>query len=195
MRKDLPVYRISIDLENPETTVSFNSLVSNPAHEKSFQTFSKVQRYEFNDEKQIVTGVAISADFPIYRKNGNEEFYVLFDKQAISDIVVDYARKGNFNNLNIEHESKNVVNNAFMVMLYQIDNEKGFTAPERFKEESDGSLLVSYKILDKNVYLRAKNGELTGFSIEGDFVIEELMKETENEFLTQVIEDLQLMLK
>jgi hypothetical protein len=195
MRKDLPIYRISIDLENPETTVSFNSLVSNPAHEKSFQTFSKVQRYEFNDEKQIVTGVAISADFPIYRKQGNEEFYVVFDKQAISDIVVDYARKGNFNNLNVEHKSNDVVNNAFMVMLYQIDNEKGFTAPERFKDESDGSLLVSYKILDKEVYERAKNGELTGFSIEGDFVIEELMKETENEFLTQVIEDLKSMLK
>jgi hypothetical protein len=195
MRKDLPIYRISIDLENPETTVSFNSLVSNPAHEKSFQTFSKVQRYEFNDEKQIVTGVAISADFPIYRKQGNEEFYVLFDKQAISDIVVDYARKGNFNNLNVEHNSKELVNNAFMVMLYQIDNEKGFTAPERFKDESDGSLLVSYKILDKAIYERAKSGELTGFSIEGDFVIEELMKETENEFLTQVIEDLKSMLK
>jgi len=195
MRKDLPIYRISIDLENPNTTVSFNSLVSNPAHEKSFQTFSKVQRYEFNDEKQIVTGVAISADFPIYRKQGNEEFYVLFDKQAISDIVVDYARKGNFNNLNVEHNSKDLVNNAFMVMLYQIDNEKGFTAPERFKDESDGSLLVSYKILDKEVYERAKSGELTGFSIEGDFVIEELMKETENEFLTQVIEDLKSMLK
>jgi hypothetical protein len=195
MRKDLPIYRISIDLENPDTTVSFNSLVSNPAHEKSFQTFSKVQRYEFNDEKQIVTGVAISADFPIYRKQGNEEFYVVFDKQAISDIVVDYARKGNFNNLNVEHKSNDVVNNAFMVMLYQIDNEKGFTAPERFKDESDGSLLVSYKILDKEVYERAKNGELTGFSIEGDFVIEELMKETENEFLTQVIEDLKNLLK
>jgi hypothetical protein len=195
MRKDLPIYRISIDLENPNTTVSFNSLVSNPAHEKSFQTFSKVQRYEFNDEKQIVTGVAISADFPIYRKQGNEEFYVVFDKQAISDIVVDYARKGNFNNLNVEHNSKDLVNNAFMVMLYQIDNEKGFTAPERFKDESDGSLLVSYKILDKEVYERAKSGELTGFSIEGDFVIEELMKETENEFLTQVIEDLKSMLK
>jgi len=195
MRKDLPIYRISIDLENPKTTVSFNSLVSNPAHEKSFQTFSKVQRYEFNDEKQIVTGVAISADFPIYRKQGNEEFYVVFDKQAISDIVVDYARKGNFNNLNVEHNSKDLVNNAFMVMLYQIDNEKGFTAPERFKDESDGSLLVSYKILDKEVYERAKSGELTGFSIEGDFVIEELMKETENEFLTQVINDLKSMLK
>jgi hypothetical protein len=195
MRKDLPIYRISIDLENPNTTVSFNSLVSNPAHEKSFQTFSKVQRYEFNDEKQIVTGVAISADFPIYRKQGSEEFYVVFDKQAISDIVVDYSRKGNFNNLNVEHKSNDVVNNAFMVMLYQIDNEKGFTAPERFKDESDGSLLVSYKILDKEVYERAKSGELTGFSIEGDFVIEELMKETENEFLTQVIEDLKQMLK
>jgi hypothetical protein len=193
MRKDLPVYRISIDLKNPKTTVSFNSVVYNPAHEKSFQTFSKVQRYEFNDEKQIVTGVAISADFPIYRKQGNEEFYVVFDKQAISDIVVDYSRKGNFNNLNVEHKSNDVLKSAFMVMLYQIDNEKGFTAPERFKDESDGSLLVSYKILDKDEYERAK--ELTGFSIEGDFVIEELMKETENEFLTQVIEDLKQMLK
>jgi hypothetical protein len=193
MRKDLPVYRISIDLKNPKTTVSFNSVVYNPAHEKSFQTFSKVQRYEFNDEKQIVTGVAISADFPIYRKQGNEEFYVVFDKQAISDIVVDYSRKGNFNNLNVEHKSNDVLKSAFMVMLYQIDNEKGFTAPERFKDESDGSLLVSYKILDKDEYERAK--ELTGFSIEGDFVIEELMKEAENEFLTQVIEDLKSMLK
>ena len=193
MRKDLPVYRISIDLKNPKTTVSFNSVVYNPAHEKSFQTFSKVQRYEFNDEKQIVTGVAISADFPIYRKQSNEEFYVVFDKQAISDIVVDYSRKGNFNNLNVEHKSNDVLKSAFMVMLYQIDNEKGFTAPERFKDESDGSLLVSYKILDKDEYERAK--ELTGFSIEGDFVIEELMKETENEFLTQVIEDLKSMLK
>jgi hypothetical protein len=193
MRKDLPVYRISIDLKNPKTTVSFNSVVYNPAHEKSFQTFSKVQRYEFNDEKQIVTGVAISADFPIYRKQGNEEFYVVFDKQAISDIVVDYSRKGNFNNLNVEHKSNDVLKSAFMVMLYQIDNEKGFTAPERFKDESDGSLLVSYKFLDEDEYERAK--ELTGFSIEGDFVIEELMKETENEFLTQVIEDLKSMLK
>jgi hypothetical protein len=193
MRKDLPVYRISIDLKNPKTTVSFNSVVYNPAHEKSFQTFSKVQRYEFNDEKQIVTGVAISADFPIYRKQGNEEFYVVFDKQAISDIVVDYSRKGNFNNLNVEHKSNDVLKSAFMVMIYQIDNEKGFTAPERFKDESDGSLLVSYKFLDKDEYERAK--ELTGFSIEGDFVIEELMKETENEFLTQVINDLKQMLK
>ena len=193
MRKDLPVYRISIDLNNPKTSVSFNSVVFNPAHEKSYQTFSEVQRYEFNDEKQIVTGVAISADFPIYRKNGNEEFYVLFDKQAISDIVVDYARKGNFNNLNVEHKSNDVLKSAFMVMLYQIDNEKGFTAPERFKDETDGSLLVSYKFLDKKEYERAK--ELNGFSIEGDFVIEELMKESENEFLTQVINDLQEMLK
>jgi hypothetical protein len=81
-----------------------------------------------------------------------------------------------------------------MVMLYQIDNEKGFTAPERFKDESDGTLLVSYKVLDKEVFDRAKSGDLTGFSIEGDFVIEE-MENKENEFLTQVINDLKQMLK
>lgn len=194
MRKDLPIYRISIDLENPETMVSFNSLVGNPAHEKSFQTFSKAQRYEFNEDEQVITGVAISADTPIYRNQDGFEFYVVFDKQAIKDIVTDYAKRGNFNNVNINHKSDQIVKDAFMTMLYQIDNEKGFTAPERFKEETDGTLLVSYKVLDKEVFNRAKNGDLTGFSIEGDFVIEE-MQQQENEFLTQVIEDLKQMLK
>ena len=194
MRKDLPIYRISIDPENPETMVSFNSLVGSPAHEKSFQTFSKVQRYEFNEEEQIITGVAISADTPIYRNQDGFEFYVLFDKQAIKDIVTDYAKRGNFNNVNINHKSNQIVKDAYMVMLYQIDNEKGFTAPERFKDESDGTLLVSYKVLDKEVFERAKSGDLTGFSIEGDFVIEE-MENKENEFLTQVINDLKQMLK
>ena len=41
MIKDLPIYEISIDLLDSETTVSFNSLVGEPAHEKNFMTFAK----------------------------------------------------------------------------------------------------------------------------------------------------------
>jgi hypothetical protein len=70
---------------------------------------------------------------------------------------------------------------------------KKFKGKFLFDKPSDAE--YSAKILDKEVYERAKSGELTGFSIEGDFVIEELMKESENEFLTQVINDLKSMLK
>lgn len=174
MIKNIPVYEISIDLDNEQTTVSFNSLVHDPAHEISFQTFANVKRFEFNDVEQVISGVAISADTPIYRydQNTNEEYYVVFTKAAIKDIIFDYARKGNFNNVDLEHSRDQVRDDMFMIHSYQVDAAKGFTAPERFKDVNDGSWIVSYKTPNTELYNRAKSGEWTGFSIEGDFVLE-----------------------
>ena len=173
MIKNIPVYEISIDLDNEQTTVSFNSLVHDPAHEISFQTFANVKRFEFNDVEQVISGVAISADTPIYRydQTTNEEYYVVFRKEAIKDIVYDYARKGNFNNVDLEHSRDQVRDDMFMIHSYQVDAAKGFTAPERFKDVNDGSWIVSYKTPNTELYNRAKAGEWTGFSIEGDFVL------------------------
>jgi hypothetical protein len=173
MIKNIPVYEISIDLDNEQTTVSFNSLVHDPAHEISFQTFANVKRFEFNDVEQVISGVAISADTPIYRydQTTNEEYYVVFRKDAIKDIVYDYARKGNFNNVDLEHSRDQVRDDMFMIHSYQVDAAKGFTAPERFKDVNDGSWIVSYKTPNTELYNRAKAGEWTGFSIEGDFVL------------------------
>jgi hypothetical protein len=191
MLKDLPIYEISIDLENEESTVSFNSLVRDPAHELSFQTFSNMKRFEFNEEERVITGVMISADTPIYRFDDKtlEEYYVVFTKKAIKDMVYDYARRKNFNNLNIEHNGKNVVEHAAMIMLYQVDNEKGFTAPERFKDAKDGSLIGSYKV-SPEIFEKAKAGEWTGFSIEGSFMIEETTKSVDEFSLKAISEAL-----
>lgn len=171
MKKEIPIYEISIDLLDEETTVSFNSLVSMPAHEKNFMTFAKQKAFEFNDEEQVITGLAISADTPIYRfdQETGEEYYVVFTKQAIKDIIFDYARKDNFNNVNLEHNPNRIVKSIYMIHSYQIDAEKGFTAPERFKDANDGSWIVSYKVTDKELFDKAKNGEFNGFSIEGVF--------------------------
>lgn len=171
MNKDIPIYEISIDLFDDETTVSFNSLVELPAHEKNFMMFAKQMQFEINEEEQIITGIAISADTPIYRfdQNSMEEYYVVFKKNAIKDIIFDYARKENFNNVNIEHNAQNVVEGIYMVHSYQIDNDKGFTAPERFKDANDGSWIVSYKVTDKEIFEQAKAGKFNGFSIEGVF--------------------------
>jgi len=192
MIKELPVYEIVIDLNDPDTTVSFNSLVSHPAHEKNFQTFSKQVKYQFNDEEQMITGIAISADTPIYRidYSTDEEYYVIFKKKAIKDIVFDYARRNNFNNVNLEHDDERVVDGIYMTMSYIIDEEKGFTAPERFKDANDGSWLVSYKVTDPEVYKSAKEGVFKGFSIEGIFNLIETDTTMEEEFMGQIYEEL-----
>ena len=181
MNKEIPTYEISIDLNDDETTVSFNSLVSMPAHEKNFMTFAKQVKFEFNDEEQVITGIAISADTPIYRfdQETGEEYYVVFTKQAIKDIIFDYARKDNFNNVNLEHNPNRIVKSIFMIHSYQIDNEKGFTAPERFKDANDGSWIVSYKVTDKDLFEQAKQGMFNGFSIEGVFNLIDTKEEQE----------------
>lgn len=172
MKNGLPFYEIGIDLNDPETGVEFNSLVKNPAHEINYQTFSETKvKYEFNDEQQVVTGVAISADTPIYRNCKQlGEHYVVFTKETITNIVEQYSRDGNFNNLNLDHNSKRVVDQAYLIHSYQVNKDLGFTAPERFKDVTDGSWIVSYKIKDKDLYEQIKTEEFNGFSIEGVFV-------------------------
>ena len=170
---NLPIFEIQIDLDDTNTGVEFNSLVHDPAHEISFETFSKAVRFEFNDDEKTVSGVAISADTPIYRRDASGEYYVVFTKKAIKDIIHDYARNNRFNNVNIEHNSKDVAEGVFMIGSYQVDNEKGFTAPERFKDVSNGSWITTYKFENEELYKRVKSGEVSGFSIEGTFVMDE----------------------
>ncbi len=169
---NLPIYEIMIDLEDPNTFVDFNSLVHDPAHSISFETFSNVVRYHFNDDERTVSGVAISADTPIYRHDDSGEYYVVFTKKAIKDIIHDYARNNRFNNVNIEHNSKDLAEGVFMIGSYQVDESKGFTAPERFKDVSDGSWITTYKFENEELYQRIKSGEVSGFSIEGSFVMD-----------------------
>ena len=173
INKNLPIYEIQIDIDDENTGVEFNSLVHDPAHQISFETFSKIVRYEFNDSEMTVSGVSISADTPIYRHDDSGEYYVVFTKKAIKDIIHDYARNNRFNNVNIEHNSKDVVDGVYMIGSYQIDKEKGFTAPERFKDASDGSWITTYKFDNESLYKRIKSGEVTGFSIEGTFVMDD----------------------
>jgi len=172
INKNLPIYEIQIDLDDDNTGVNFNSLVHDPAHQISFESFSKIVRYEFNDDERTVSGVSISADTPIYRHDDSGEYYVVFTKKAIKDIIHDYARNNRFNNVNIEHNSNDVVDGVYMIGSYQVDNEKGFTAPERFKDVTDGSWITTYKIENEDLYQRIKSGEVTGFSIEGTFVMD-----------------------
>mgnify|MGYP003638708053 CR=1 FL=1 len=173
INKNLPIYEIQIDLDDDNTKVDFNSLVHDPAHMISFETFSKIVRYEFNDDERTVSGVSISADTPIYRHDDSGEYYVVFTKKAIKDIVHDYARNNRFNNVNIEHNSDDIVEGVYMIGSYQVDNEKGFTAPERFKDVTDGSWITTYKFENEELYQRIKSGELSGFSIEGTFVMDD----------------------
>ena len=82
-----------------------------------------------------------------------------------------------------------------MIHSYQVDNERGFTAPERFKNANDGSWITSYKFENAELYNRVKSGEMTGFSIEGNFIMDEFEFSSEQTFLNQLDEIINLLKK
>ena len=73
----LPVIYLTID-DDHDTGLDFISLVDRPAIERNWMAFNKKQKFALNEEKRIVSGMAMVADYPIYRKDEDErEYYVV----------------------------------------------------------------------------------------------------------------------
>lgn len=162
----LPLYNISIDELNNEDGVSVMSLVESPAVEKEFLKFSKQKKIDFslNEEKRVVTGVAIRADYPILRsdENGNW-YYVTFSKECIEKIVLKFMAEKRTSEVNEEHG--NDVEDVFLFESFIL--KKGhFVKYPGFDDVSEGSWIVSYKVNNDEIWNKIKSGQLNGFSIE-----------------------------
>ena len=164
----LPIYDIIIDTESEDLNMSCISLVTDPAVEKDFECFSKnnkpMQFSITNPEKHCITGVAIRADIPIYRYSPDKgEYYVRFSKETIEQIVYKYSKQNLWNSVSLEHSGQNI-DSAVMVEFYLKSENK---CPKGFEDVEDGSLMVTYKITDEDLWDKVKNSdEINGFSIE-----------------------------
>lgn len=164
----IPIFDIIIDTESEDLNMSCISLVTDPAVEKDFECFSKNKKpMQFsitNPDKHCITGVAIRADVPIYRYSPDKgEYYVRFSKETIEQIVYKYSKQNLWNSVSLEHSGQNI-DSAVMVEFYLKSDTK---CPKGFEDVEDGSLMVTYKITDENLWDTVKNSdEINGFSIE-----------------------------
>lgn len=169
----LKYYKIVVN-EDDDTGVDFNAFVDIPAHLKGFIAFGKAERYQFNEEKRIVTGVMISVGTPIYR-NSNDfgEHYVVFDAETVALIRKKFFLKGYNTNLNKMHDDKQVTKGATLIDSYLISSTdpKLPSAPEAFVNMNlqDGTWIASYHVTDDELWNEVKSGKFQGFSVEGWF--------------------------
>ena len=172
---NLPIYRLDINEFDEETGIEFVSLVESPAVERDFQAFNTTQRFAIQDEeKRIVSGVAMIADMPIYRRDAvRGEYYVVFDKESIFKIAKKWARSNKYDAVN-EHHEKPINDGVSLFESYLVDRERGVMPPKGYEDVADGSWFVSYLIDNDEVWQKVKSGEFKGFSVEGvfDFVSE-----------------------
>jgi len=168
-------YKIVVN-ENDETGVDFNAFVDVPAHLKGFIAFGKNEKihYNFNDEKRLVTGVMIAADYPIIRFDKQiGEHYVIFDAPTIDIIRKKFFKNGFIQNVNKMHDQSQVVSGATLLDSYIASNSdsKLPNIPEVFEHMNlgDGTWIATYYIEDETLWQEVKSGKFRGFSVEGIF--------------------------
>lgn len=169
------IYYIDINDED-ETGLDAISLVQHPAIEVDFLCFNEdVKEIDFSadEDKHILTAVALRADHPIYRRNGDYEYWVVFTKDVIRRLVTKYAKNNLFNSVNIEHNDYSFVKSAYMIESYIVDKARGIV-PSEFSDIEDGSWIVSYYIDDESLWDTVKNTDvLNGLSVQGLFKLVE----------------------
>lgn len=169
----LPIYKMILTEETEG--MDFISLVSQPAHYKQFEFFNgetEKVKYHFNEEKRVVTGVAIAVDLPIYRRDEQlGEHYVVFGKEDTYSIAQKMFKGGYLNNVNEMHDSNKKIEDMYLFESYFVDSKRGVKAPSKFDSQNlkDGSWIVSYKVDNEKAWNDIKKGKHVGFSIEGWF--------------------------
>ena len=177
--KNLPLYNLVID-DDDTLGVDKISLVTYPAVEENFLLFDETKRADYsfsiqNEEKRIVSGIAMVADRPIYRETTDKKgYYVVFSKDTIEKIAHRFAKNNYAFNISTQHKTD--VDNCYVVESFIINKERGI-CPKEFADVEDGSWYTSVKIDNQELWDAIKNGEgLNGFSVEIRAIAEEFNK-------------------
>ena len=194
----LPLYKMFIadDFEGEEE-VDFVALVESPAIQRNFLAFAEgVAHYKINGEKltfavqdeeqRIVSGPLMIADLPIYRKDDEGEYYVLFTAEEIKKIVQRFFKKGYQAKVNIEHGKQ--AEGVYMFESYIIDKERGVNPPKGFEDVANGSWFGSFKVENEKLWGQVKAGTFKGFSVEGLFRYEKAgsIMQKEEQIMAQI---------
>lgn len=182
----LPIFEFYID---NLTGVSKMSLVDEPAVEVDFLHFNKEEvemKFTIDDEQRIVFGVAMRADYPIYRRdNKYGEYYIQFSKETVKACAEKFLIEKHNEDVNTNHSTD--VKGVHLIYSFIKDSDKGLS-PKGFEEIEEGSWFTAYKVDNDDVWNKVKNGEFNGFSVEVNGFIEEVKEVDEiDEFVNQLL--------
>lgn len=181
----IPVYQAVISDE--ETGMLKISLVDDPAVMSNFQAFDAERRpllYAIADEeKRLVRGCVMRADFPIYRRDSYMgEYYVIYKADEIRKMAEKYLLENRQNNVNLMHRDGSDVSGVNMTQ-YFIKGDG--VSVDGFDECADGSLFGEFHVTNDDIWAEIKAGTYKGFSLEGVF---DLVPETDRDEIQEIVD-------
>lgn len=165
------IVELLLDEESLQAGIQAISVVEAPAIEEDFIALKEEERVELktiDKEKRLLMGAALIPNKPIYRRNGEDEYYIYFSQETVRKASELFFINGNQNKATLEHQMDVQGTSVVESWIIEGDQDKsrmyGMDLPV-------GTWMVSMKILNDELWEGyVKSGKVKGFSIEGYFV-------------------------
>lgn len=168
--EELDIFELFIDEENEYSGIDAVSIVEHPAIEEDFIALKdgKVQLAEIDTEKRILLGPALIPNKKIYRRNGEDEYYIFFSEDTVRKASELFLSRGKQNNSTLEHEVE--IGGLSVVESWIIEDEVKDKSRKYNLSLPVGTWMISVKVNNDQIWEEfVKTGMVKGFSIEGFF--------------------------
>jgi|VirMetMinimDraft_7_1064189.scaffolds.fasta_scaffold00891_8 hypothetical protein len=194
----MKIVELILDENQEESGIEAISIVENPAIEEDFVALksNEIKLAEIDKEKKILMGALLIPNKPIYRNNGEDEYYIYFSKDTVLKASQMYLTKGNQNNSTLEHQHS--LSGLSLVESWLVEDEVHDKSRKYGMNVPVGTWMGAVKVNNDEVWNDyVKTGKVKGFSIEGYFAdkmerpkesIKEDMSEKQADLLLSQIE-------
>tara|TARA_R110000803_G_scaffold4901_1_gene16270 strand:+ start:2296 stop:2895 length:600 start_codon:yes stop_codon:yes gene_type:complete len=166
----MKIVELILDENQEESGIEAISIVENPAIEEDFIALKsdEIKLAEISKEKKILMGALLIPNKPIYRKNGEDEYYIYFSKDTVVKASQMYLTKGNQNNSTLEHQHE--LSGLTLVESWLVEDEVHDKSRKYGMNVPVGTWMGAVKVNNDKIWNEyVKTGKVKGFSIEGYF--------------------------
>ncbi len=186
------IVELIIDEKEDLSGVEAISVVEFPAIEENFIALNQqLQLAKVDEEKRILMGAALIPNKNIYRRNGEDEYYIFFSDATVKKASELFLMNSNQNNATLEHQKK--INDLSVVESWIVEDTEMDKSKKYGLNAPVGTWMVSMKVNNDTIWNDfVKTGKVKGFSIEGYFAdkLEMSLQLEKEQELIQKIKDI-----
>ena len=166
----MKIVELVLDESDEQNGIEAISIVENPAIEEDFVAL-KSQEIKFaqaDKEKKILVGPLLTPNKPIFRRQGEEEYYIYFSRDTVRRASQLYLKQGNQANSTLEHSES--LQGLTLVESWIVEDKENDKSNMYDMDVPVGTWMGAVKVDNDEVWNNyVKTGKVKGFSIEGYF--------------------------
>lgn len=192
-KNSMNLIELIIDDKDVLSGVDAISVVETPAIESNFVALKaeEIKLAQVDTEKRILMGAVLIPEKPIYRRNGEDEYYIYFSKDTVNKASQLFFQNGNQNNWTLEHGKE--IKGLTVVESWIVEDMAKDKSAIYNLSVPVGTWMASVKVEDDGIWNDyVKTGKVKGFSLEGYFAdkLEEKKQLSKNESIVEQIKSL-----